>query len=113
MPVGDLEKELSEAQGAIFAKTFSLRLSLDYRSEMRQSKGKLRRSHIDDVTCPKCHAGFQRIERRSRLSSLSHSFALVPILRIASTVEPAASRMALTAAVCPYLRVTCSSDGIL
>ena len=38
MPVRDLEKNFQRSRGAILAKAFSLRLSLDYRSEKRQSK---------------------------------------------------------------------------
>ena len=38
MPVRDLEKNFQRSRGAILAKAFSLRLSLDYRREMRQSK---------------------------------------------------------------------------
>jgi hypothetical protein len=37
MPVKDLEKNFQRSRGAILAKAFSLRLSLDYRSEMRQN----------------------------------------------------------------------------
>ena len=43
MPVRDLEKNFQRSRGAILAKAFSLRLSLDYRSEMRQSKRSNRR----------------------------------------------------------------------
>ena len=37
MPVRDLENNFQRSRGATLAKAFSLRLSLDYRSEMRQN----------------------------------------------------------------------------
>ena len=51
MPVRDLEKNFQRSRGAILAKAFSLRLSLDYRSEMRQSKRRNRETLNENRRC--------------------------------------------------------------
>ena len=67
MPVRDLIGELQRSRGAILAKAFSLRVSLDCKKTANRNDRMLKA----DVICPKCNAGLRRIELSSLRSAKS------------------------------------------